>query len=310
MQPDGPALFCSRFGPEVYEQLGRTGSLPSALASAGIALELRTLGCQRLRARGRLVRRIDDAEEAVFDLEREGQPVARAHVPGDALEFDLVFELRSSPYVRLHLPATHSAGFVALETDGPLQPQEPRRRVLWALGDSVTQGLHLAGPSDAFPRVAADAMGLDLHNAGIAGIEAVAVPDLRAPPDLGAAVLQLGINDWAGDIEPEAAVAAVRSRWASLGVPAVVVPPLPWPALEGSPRGPKLAAFRRAFLEEAGQQGLPLLDIAGLSEDPADYDHCHPGRAVHRALGLLVAAELQRIRRPPQPAVTTIPATP
>jgi lysophospholipase L1-like esterase len=122
--------------------------------------------------------------------------------PDDIDELVALAKKANSPWdprlVRLFLPYDYSCRLIDIEGDiAPPRPeQSPQKRIL-AYGSSITHGGSAVRPSEPWARRAADALGMDLINLGLAGtcrLEPAVAEWIAARRDWEVATLELGIN--------------------------------------------------------------------------------------------------------------------
>ena len=173
-----------------------------ALCPAGVSIEF-IAGAGPLRVSAAI--EIGGAARpfAFADLYVDGEPAGTigSERPGRFIEGGIV--IRPSPRgskrrLSLYLPHCRVASIVRIAVDdgGSFEPA-PRRRLLLALGDSITQGMTALHPGSAYPAVAARALGMDLYDCGVGGhvFDAASIPD-RPAENPALITVAYGTNDW------------------------------------------------------------------------------------------------------------------
>jgi lysophospholipase L1-like esterase len=207
--------------------------------------------------------------------------------------------------VELYLPHCRTTRLesLALPDDATCRPVPGRPRWL-ALGDSITQGMNAVHPSLIWPAVAARALGLHVHNAGVGGAvfdeRTLMQPPLDEPDMI---TVAYGINDFnAGHDASDAAPYLRRLRGLYPDVAIAVLEPTYSPR-EGFDREPKpndagltLAEFRAQLREVVdGFEGMSCLR-ADVILPPVPHfapDGVHPDTTGHIVMGTNLARSLR-----------------
>jgi len=249
--------------------------------------------------------------EVCFDVYADGVMVASrfwADPPGEVrLDVDLP---GAADRLDIYLPHCRVAYLRSLAVaDGAMvRPADPADRLLLALGDSITQGMHSLHPSLIFPAVAARRLGMDFYSAGVGGqrweVETLGDAPLCRPDVV---TIALGCNDWSGGFAPENAAVYLRKFRQLYGrVPTAVLLPL-WrrdaepPDAEPKPnaKGMTLAQYRRGLADVVKEFDVTVLPAEKLLPvcDDMLYDIAHPSTAGHVVYGNNVAELLRPLRK-------------
>jgi len=188
--------------------------------------------------------------------------------------------------VEVWLPHLARADLLWLETDAPLYPAPPPARRWLALGDSITQGMTVPLPTQAWVALVATALGLDVRSFGVGGARiTVELGEQPIPWDYELLTVAYGTNDFNGSLPLETVAANTRRLFerqraehprAAL---ALLTAP-PWAArTTPNNQGHHLADYRRAMADAvAGIPGTTV--IPGdqlLPDDPTLFvDNVHP----------------------------------
>lgn len=195
------------------EQLAMAEAQPS-----GVRLVFRTrataIGLETLPTK-RAYRGVPAPASGVYDLLVDGDPVARAGVPGgNTRVIDMTTgsaELHPGPpgtawfrglpardkTVEIWLPHTEITELIALRTDAPVTAAPDRGRRLWLHhGSSISHGSNADRPTATWPALAAALGGVELVNLGFGGSALLDPFTARAMRDAPADLisLKIGIN--------------------------------------------------------------------------------------------------------------------
>ncbi|MCX7806590.1 MAG: GDSL-type esterase/lipase family protein [Planctomycetota bacterium] len=206
----------------------------------------------------------------------------------------------------LYLPHCRVASIarIAVEDGGSFEPA-PRRKLLLALGDSITQGMTALHPGSAFPVVAARELGMDLHDCGVGGhvFDAASLP-VRPAENPALITVAYGTNDWSrGSDGSMIRPYLTRLRELYRAVPIFVLSILWRPDADRPPAGgysqPRNVAgltideFRARLADAAGSlPGATFVPREVLLPASSEYlfDDIHPNDNGHLLMGRNLAA--------------------
>jgi lysophospholipase L1-like esterase len=189
----------------------------------------------------------------------------------------------------LWLPHLVRTDLLWLETDAPLTPAPHPVRHWLALGDSITQGMTVPLPTQAWVAQVATTLGLDVRSFGIGGARLEACLGEQSIPwayDL--LTIAYGTNDFNGGVPLEqvathtrALCARQRAEHPRAAIALITAPP--W-ATRTTPNnlGLQLADYRRVMAEAAATvPGITVIAGDQLLPDDASLfvDNVHPNEA-------------------------------
>lgn len=186
----------SRFTPSQLEYYGRADSTWKRSASpSSVALRFKT-AATKLSLEYRILGKARDW--AVFDVVSDGKLFSSVTLEADEGRVELSLSGDPEHEVNVYLPHLAVTNIKNITADAPLYPV-PDRKMRWlALGDSITQGMVARHPLSAYPSLMSEALGCEVINAGVGGIEfnAEELDYVGFEPDL--ITVALGTNDWNG----------------------------------------------------------------------------------------------------------------
>ena len=138
---------------------------------------------------------------AAFDVLYNGCLMQSVEAPEDSGVIEITLPADPSVEVHIYLPHLNCVELRNITADAPLYPTERKDRMLLALGDSITQGMVAAKPSNAYPSRLSEHFECDLINAGVGGVcfNASALDYIGCEPDI--ITVALGCNDWGRERE-------------------------------------------------------------------------------------------------------------
>ena len=280
-----------------------------ALVPAGVRLEVRCCGVDRLRIR------YAASAPSPTDAYRRSAPVftllsgddvaaeTSAHPTDDGTA---ILELPSPDgEFTVHLPETLRPVIHAVEAGTGMVEPAPRRPRWLVYGDSIVEGWAASRPHLAWPALAGRALGVDTVNLGYAGAARgeLASAEQLAALDADLITVAFGTNCWARPPHSAALLhETVRAfltvlRQGHPHIPLLVVSPVVRPDADATPNrlGATLTDLRAAVEYAAAAQGVALLPGGGLLDAAQLADGVHPGDGGHARLAEAVVTALRKL---------------
>ena len=186
----------SRFTRSQLEYYGRTDSTwKRSVSPSSVVLRFKT-AATKLSLDYKILAKARDW--AVFDVLFDGKLFDSVTLTADEGKIELSLPGDPEREVNVFLPHLVVIKMKNITANAPLYPTLDREKRWLALGDSITQGMVARHPLSAYPSLMAEALGYEVINAGVGGIEfnADELDYIGFEPDL--ITVALGTNDWNG----------------------------------------------------------------------------------------------------------------